>query len=282
MKVKILRNTAVFFLLLTAGAGYLYGKFLLTGFEPDTGLAIPGNPYEPALIVFIGAIVLFAAMGGAIASAVSRRGSAADLFLLSTPPVPVRVLYCASALLLLAGGIAKLQSAFTQVSAKDVVLAIFTLATAGALLSLFSIQKSAKTRAYQGVLFIVPVFWAAFRLILVFRDASVNPVINSYLYDLLCMIFILLALFSYVSFFYKKQSYFAAVALLYVNLGFSAFTAAGHLMQAVSGTGGLLKTPEPYDFILLFFSAFFSLAALLHWYFFEKKRAAEGGGRRYK
>lgn len=198
-----------------------------TGFEAETGLPIPGNPWGPVLIVLLlllaaGLALLAwklpqepAAPGFPQAFSTTSTGTLTvlilgvfllgvsgvlDLFsgLRAGAPMP------ADAYLMTADGISK--DGFS--SAEHLILGVLTLLSAVSLFPAAAAcrrpgsheSSDAPRKTVQGSLLLVPVICLVIRLVLVYRVDSINPVLSDYYLELLALVFLTLGFYRLSSF----------------------------------------------------------------------------------
>jgi hypothetical protein len=268
--------------LLTLAAGMV--GFLLrrvqwaTGFEPDTGLAIPHAPAALALAVLsvaVAAVLLLLCRGG------HRAFDGYDDAFLAPHPVPRTLTYAAALLLILAGAwraqallltdwpAASLDAANARLLGQGTagawkallsglwlpaVCVVFCVASATALLLIARNNDRSEGRGRGFGALLIPAFGSCLWLILAYRDCSDDPVLAAYAYQLLAIIFITLALYQLTTFSFTGAGHPAA------TLVFSLLAVYFSLVTLADGHG--VTVSLLFLAAVLFFTA--QTFALLH------------------
>ena len=196
-----------------------------TGFEPDTGLPIPGNVPGLALVVLLA--VLAAALCVLVwklpkeadpGPAFPQDFATTDTRLLTLPVMGV-LLIALSGLLDLAGGFGitlggpSLEDAYVLSAAMEtyipgpafsqkalLLMGLLSLASAGGLfLSVLSCRPR-ESRAANGTLLLIAPAALVVRLVLVYRVDSVDPALEAYYVELLALVFLTLGFYRLSSF----------------------------------------------------------------------------------
>ena len=196
-----------------------------TGFEPDTGLPIPGNVPGLALVVLLA--VVAAALCVLVwklpkeadpGPAFPQDFSTTDTRLLTLPVMGV-LLIALSGLLDLAGGFGitlggpSLEDAYVLSAAMEtyipgpafsqkalLLMGLLSLASAGGLfLSVLSCRPR-EGRAANGTLLLIAPAALVVRLVLVYRVDSVDPALEAYYVELLALVFLTLGFYRLSSF----------------------------------------------------------------------------------
>lgn len=196
-----------------------------TGFEPDTGLPIPGNVSGLALVVLLA--VLAAALCVLVwklpkeadpGPAFPQDFATTDTRLLTLPVMGV-LLIALSGLLDLAGGFGitlggpSLEDAYVLSAAMEtyipgpafsqkalLLMGLLSLASAGGLfLSVLSCRPR-EGRAANGTLLLIAPAALVVRLVLVYRVDSVDPALEAYYVELLALVFLTLGFYRLSSF----------------------------------------------------------------------------------
>lgn len=207
-----------------------------TGFEADTGLPVAGNPFALLLPVFLAALAL-------VLFLLIRRlpGENEDTPLTFTGYFSVRstgvlTLMVTGIFLWGLSGIADIVLARFRpsVSADSILFAItprlyillgiLTVLSAGALYVLLdtcrrSGKRENRDSSLSGNLLLVPAGCLLVRLVLVYREDSVNPSLAAYYVEILALAFLILALYRASSFGFhcgrtRRLSLYAACALI--------------------------------------------------------------------
>lgn len=177
------------------------------GFEADTGLPIPGNLSGTLLIVLLAAVVVFLLASVRILpddreAPPTFPDAFAVLNAAALTPVVIGVFFLAisGGLDILSGfGAAAafgsqreclLMGAMSVISAACYVPAIF----------IFRKKETEAERPWNGKLFLLPVVCLVIRLVLVYRQESVNPALAAYYTELLSLVLLTLALYRLSSF----------------------------------------------------------------------------------
>jgi hypothetical protein len=201
-------------------AGGLLG-FLLrlaqnrTGFEPDSGLPIPGTPAAMALV----ALLLVAAAGMPLLARrlpAEREDTPLDFsaYFSAAGNLLPTLLVCAVFLWALSGGL-QIAAALTDAGGAvltatgylpshklPLLLGVLSVASAVCLIPLAAAclhGKRASTR-FNGNLLMVPVACLVSRLVLVYREDSVNPALSAYYVEILALTCLILSLYRASSF----------------------------------------------------------------------------------
>lgn len=165
---------------------------LSRAFDAETGLMEPGDRSVLVMRLFTVAFIVFAAVLSAL-----LRGKLSDgLHLLSGNDNTLsKTVSTAGSMLLIAA------AAFDYVKGRQMLLTSELILMLLAVLSAISlIVRMAKPGKDYAFFSIVPVFWCCFWLILIYRDRSVDPVIEYYVYELFAVVFCTL-------FFYRLAGY---------------------------------------------------------------------------
>lgn len=197
------------FLPLTALAGG-FAAFLLrtlqnrTGFEPDTGLPIPGNPYALGLIVLLAVLtVVFVLLARRLpeetAAAPQSFPAAFSAAAFSAAGAGAPALLVAGAFLLAGSGAYSLYSgALVTLSRSELVLGGLAILAAGCLLPVIAACR--RQTAFNGNLLLAPVGFFVVRLVIQSRKDSINPTLEAYYPALLALVFLILTFYQLSSF----------------------------------------------------------------------------------
>lgn len=209
-----MKNTTVLTALSAAGGAVGFALRLIqerTGFSPDTGLPIPGNPLArllPVLFIFYGAALFL--LVRRLPSRHPDPRPFQDVFSVQGAVTP---LICGIALLALSGA-AEVRSALSGASgsAPDGMLPSAAVLISGALTALSALcllpavasasagRHSRSRRAAPPVLMLLAPTALVFRLVLDYRARSANPALGAYALELLALGFAALAFFHLASF----------------------------------------------------------------------------------
>lgn len=198
-----------------------------TGFEAETGLPIPGNPWGTALIVLL---LLLAAALVLLARKLPQESAALGFpQSFSTSSTGILTILILGVFLLGASGLLDLFSGLRSgvsmpadayvvtadgisadgFSAKEhLVLGLLSLLSAASLFPAAAAcrrpgsHESSDTprKTVQGSLLLVPVVCFVIRLVLVYRVDSINPVLSDYYLELLALVFLTLGFYRLSSF----------------------------------------------------------------------------------
>lgn len=231
-----------------------------TGFEPDTGLPIPGAPASLVLPVFLLALAVLLLF---LVRRLPRETEGEPLLPrdFSTGNPRLLMLPVAGALLMAAAGLADLyeglglgnllaqfmaaadpyavvsmDTAFSPTTQK--LLGALSLLSAAALLSVISACRGgSRTDAeFRGApLLLVPPVALVVRLVLVYRLDSVNPALESYYVELLAMVFLTLGFYRLSSFAFRagRTRVFAFYSVFAVILCLTALADGGPCLSSL-------------------------------------------------
>lgn len=187
--------------------GILRGLSLINGYEPQTLLPIADDKFQLFLIILsIISVILFFALSfknknRSDLDFETAFGSNAALF---------KTISVLSAMLISLCGAAGL---YFTITAQDKnlyshitdfplwVLAVFSGLAIIGLTNAVIKKEISETNAY---LALVPMFWAAFDLIVIFKNNSSSPLVSYYSFDLIPSIFLTLAFYAFAGFLYSK------------------------------------------------------------------------------
>lgn len=238
-----------------------------TGFETDTGLAIPGN--LPGLVLAVILVVLAAALL-VLARTLPGKGTDAPVFPadFSTEDPKQLMLGVAGAFLVALAGLADLFEGLTSrnllaqmraaadpyglaavepsmfSSQIQMILGLLSLAAGAALLlSVMSCRRGGKTQGvpYNPIFLLVAPVALVVRLVLTYRADSVNPSLAAYYVSLLALVFLTLAFYRFASFAYECGNFrrFSAYSGIAVVLCLASLADGGpHLSSLLLYAGG--------------------------------------------
>ena len=191
-----------------------------TGFEAETGLPVSGNPFALALPILLVVLALLFFLLSRNLPAGKGEGGFTDRFRSSGALLPT-LLALGIFLWILAGageifsGFVSAQTADTALSAAGLgyassaisprvtaLLGLLTAVSATCLLPAVSCLRHAK-QALNGNLLLAPVACLVIRLVLTYREDSVNPSLSAYYPELLALIFLILTLYRVSSFAFR-------------------------------------------------------------------------------
>ena len=196
--------------LITAGSA---GAFLMrlsqmrTGFEALTGLPVPHDPWQYVLPVFllILAVLLALAVSRVPESAQPPAAFAGAFF---TTDAIMLALPAAGILLTALSGVLELAAGLTTGLRAQLLTGILSLLSAGSLLPAAAacrrpgshqIQPEAPRQLNCALLLVTPVCLVT-RLVLTYRQDSVDPTLSAYYIELLAIVFLTLAFYRLASF----------------------------------------------------------------------------------
>lgn len=274
-----MRRYAVFPILALGGGCAAFALRLLqwrTGFEPDTGLPVPGTPFgavTAALAVL--ALVLCALLGKKL----PQEKEGAPLFPASFAAADPGILTLAVAGVFLMGasgladiaaglgiqGLPGMAALSAAVRREQLILGALTLAAAACLFPAVPachMGTRETPRPFSGALLLAPVVCLVVRLVLLYRQDSSNPVLAAYWVELLALVLVILALYRLAAFAYgagrtRRFTLYAVPAIL-LCLGALADGGLSSILfnggAALTLTGFLLQRLQvlsrPWDFPL--------------------------------
>ena len=251
------------------GGGLSFGLRLAqnrTGFEPDTGLPIPGNVFALVLPAVLAALALLTAVlcRALPSEKEDTPGSFPDYFQARNTLTPM-LLVTGAFLWLLSGGL----ELFTALAYRQgLVLGLLTsggmfspvlsMLSGGlmilAALALFPVisacrfggkrtsSTSAEPPSLNSNLLLVPVAALVLRLVLVYREDSVNPSVSAYYVGLLALSALILSFYRASSFGFHcgRTRRFAVYSLWTLLLGIAALADSRSPAYALLSLGGIL------------------------------------------
>ena len=193
-----------------------------TGFEADTGLPVPGNPFAVALPVFLALTAV-----SLLAMALKQRGTAAPVFprdFSTDEPRRLTLAIAGSLLVALSGAadifegltggnlIAQFRAAADPYGLSAAAERLFAprpqlilgllglLAGAALLVSVIACRIKENAPAYNAAFLLAPPVVLVVRLVLTYREDSVNPALGAYYVGLLALVFLTLAFYRFSAF----------------------------------------------------------------------------------
>lgn len=164
----------------------------LVAFEPDTGLFISGTKPTPLLIALSVAVAL------SLLLLVRERGAAAPYERLFAARGDAYLFGAvAAAMLLAASGVMTLYPFFWGGTPKltQIILALLSpVAAVSVILGARNCRRGPRANRWGPVL-LLPAFYVCYWLVLAYEARAADPVVRSYLYELLAVICVLLALY---------------------------------------------------------------------------------------
>ena len=227
-----------------------------TGFEPDTGLPIPGTPFGVAT-----AVLALLAMAACILlrKKLPEEKEGTPLFPagFSTGEAGLLTLAVAGIFLMAVSGLADLaagmgvqalpgmaQSA-TVSQREQLLLGALTLAAAVCLFPAIPAcrqRPDREPRPFNGILLLASVVCLVVRLVLVYRQDSANPVLAAYWVELLALVLVILALYRLSAFAYGvgRTRRFVLYAVPAVVLCLASLANGGSLSSILFNGGAAL------------------------------------------
>ncbi|HPE15959.1 MAG TPA: hypothetical protein PK597_03280 [Oscillospiraceae bacterium] len=215
---------------LTVGAGATGAALRywerLVAFEPDTGLFISGTKPTPLLIALSVVVAL------ALLSLVRQGGSAAPYERLFAARGDAYLFGAvAAAMLLVASGVMTFYPFLTGGTQKftQLILALFSpVAAAGVILGARNCRRDPAANRRSLVL-LLPAFYVCYWLVLAYEARAADPVVPGYLYELLAVICVLLALYHIAGCAFEKPRPARCLYFCLMGVYFSMVTLAdGH------------------------------------------------------
>lgn len=207
-----MRRYAVFPVLALGGGCAAFVLRLLqwrVGFEPDTGLPVPGAPFGAATALLA---VLVMVLSGLLSRRLPKESEGTPLFPqgFSTPEAGLLTLAVAGVFLMAVSGLADMaaglgvqgipgMAALSAVSRREqLILGVLTAVSAVCLFPAVAacrLRPDGMARPFSGTLLLAPVVCLVIRLVLVYRQDSANPVLAAYWVELLALVLVILALY---------------------------------------------------------------------------------------
>lgn len=211
-----------------------------TGFEAGTGLPVPGNPYALVLPVML----VLAALAFVLLSRIlpGERGETflrfQDYFSSDGSGIPT-LLITGIFLWLLSGGYDAYLGLTISFSRLNFLLGVLTVFTAASQLPVVAACRRGAERQLNGNLLLIPVAYLVIRLVLAYREDSINPALTAYYVDLLALVFLILVFYRVSSFAFQsgRTRRFSVYAALAVVLCLTTL-ADGHTLSGLLFYGG--------------------------------------------
>ena len=271
-----MRRYVIFPILALGGGCAAFALRLLQwrmGFEPDTGLPVPGTPFGILTAALAAAVMALCILLRKKLPEEKERGplfsagfGTSDAGLL-TPAVAGVFLMAAAGLVDMAAGtgiqvLPGMQALSAGLRREQLILGALTLAAAASLFPAVSAcrQSEQGPQPFNGMFLLAPVVCLVVRLVLLYRQDSANPVLAAYWVELLALVLVILALYRLAAFAYgagrtRRFVLYAvpAILLCLASLadgrplsallfnGGAALTLTGFLMQR------LLALSRPWD-----------------------------------
>lgn len=175
---------------------------LAYSFDPVSGLRTTKLAATPALMVLCGVAVLAFLL---ISGRTRPNPNAPDA------PRPVfRAVSVLAALILLALAAYQIKACVDEFVLTTLIQALLTVYCAVSLFAFGKTGLASRPSSGYAVLAVVPVFWACFTLILVYRKWIEDPILLDYVYLIFAFITLILFLFALTGYVYGKRSFFLA------------------------------------------------------------------------
>lgn len=217
--MKLYKALAAFSVLAGIAGGMIRYMQLKTGFEADTGLPIANNPYCTALMVISLVIIILFAFFSYFMHVPESRCTPA-LFIKQS--AVSAIFYYASLLLLAVAGVLQLMIALSESALGNSIAALLMLFSSISMLIIGKMMQQGDLKSENGIFVLTPVFWSSFWLIINFRTAAANPVIEAYIYDIFSFIALVLTLFNFAAVLFDRKSvrklYFSATMCMYFSM----------------------------------------------------------------
>ena len=273
-----MRRYAVFPILALGGGCAAFALRLLqwrTGFEPDTGLPVPGTPFGAATAALAVLVLVLCALLG---KKLPEEKEGAPLFpaAFAAAEPGILTLAVAGVFLMGASGLADMaaglgirglpgMAVLSAARREQLILGALTLAAAVCLFPAVPACRVGDRKAsgpFNGALLLAPVVCLVVRLVLLYRQDSSNPVLAAYWVELLALVLVILALYRLAAFAYgagrtRRFTLYAVPAIL-LCLGALADGGLSSILfnggAALTLTGFLLQRLQvlsrPWDFPL--------------------------------
>lgn len=256
--MKLKRYIPVFAVLAGIVGAVLRGLNLHGGYEEGTGLPIPGNAAQTALIVLsIVMVVLFYVLGHGFKG--QRGASFEHTFGCSSTGYKTIAVLCglamgaagAGGLYLLATGTGTTMQ--TMLGPRPFVLAtvlpliplwLLALLSMVAFILVASVQARGTMTESHAALTLVPMFWACFDLIITFKDNGASPFVSLYAFELFAAIALVFAFYSIAGFLYARSNPARFVCASALGVFFSWTCVGGYLVYGLLGGGAITLTAE--------------------------------------
>jgi hypothetical protein len=214
-------------------AGGLRALELQLAWDPELGVMSPGHPASLGLIaVSIVFFLIMLPLTRVRSKPTGERVASAR----HTPTYLTADILAAAALLVSAYLDINRHAQLAETGGASTSLLVFSLLTVFTGLCMVMLMRmtlrGVVDKAY-GFYMTVPVFWSCFWLIMEFAANSANPILLSYTYEILAIVFIVLALYSMAGFFFDMPH--TSQTLLYCVMGafFSCITVLGPILSYV-------------------------------------------------
>lgn len=242
--------------LLGVSGGVFRGLSLLNGYEPQTHLPIAGDNFQLMLIILsVVSVIIFVILCARFKFDAEPQFEKAFI----SDSSGYKTLCVLSALITILCGAGGFYFALTNSDKSfyshitEFPLWILAVLTGVAIIGLTGAKENiTESRAYFTL---IPMFWAAFDLIVIFKNNSSSPFVGYYSFELIPSVFLTLAFYSFASFLYSKPKprfmLFASSLAIVFSLVCVIGTVMAHIlnpslwsfnMQTLMRTGCLLGT----------------------------------------
>jgi hypothetical protein len=215
-------------------AGGLRALELQTAWDKELGVMSPGHPASLGLIIVSVAFLLIMLP---LTRVKSKPTGERVISARHTPAYLAADIFATAALLVSAyldiSRYAGLSDVTVEAPVSLLVFSLLTVFTGLCMLMLMRMTLRGMVDRAYGFYMTVPVFWSCFWLIMEFAANSANPILLTYAYEILAIVFIVLALYSMAGFFFDMPH--TSQTLLYCVLGafFSCVTVLGPILSYV-------------------------------------------------
>lgn len=242
--------------LLGVFGGVFRGLSLLNGYEPQTHLPIAGDNFQLMLIILsVVSVIIFVILCARFKFDAEPQFEKAFI----SDSSGYKTLCVLSALITILCGAGGFYFALTNSDKSfyshitEFPLWILAVLTGVAVIGLTGAKENiTESRAYFTL---IPMFWAAFDLIVIFKNNSSSPFVGYYSFELIPSVFLTLAFYAFASFLYSKPKprfmLFASSLAIVFSLVCVIGTVMAHIlnpslwafnMQTLMRTGCLLGT----------------------------------------
>lgn len=255
---------ALLMLMLLAGllGGVIRLMHLRDGFD-TLGLAISGN--RSGLILLILCVFMLVALGVVILLAASDRLFPQNPVSIGIVGIPTILFAIFAAIAATCGTIVSFASAIRSVSVWGMLSSLLFFATAALTVPVvrrLSMPVDGVSPTASASL--VPVFWACFRLIEVYRTVSANPSVSAYFYDIAALITMILMLFACSGYLYGRKSATRVYLSVAANLFFCTLSLVGrggHVLRLLLSST-TVSDSELLDVLIFLYGFLYTLAVV--------------------
>lgn len=122
------------------------------------------------------------------------------------------------------------------------IRAVFALAAFSAVLKIVSANIRGVVDGFYSIYALVPTIWCSFTFMLIFKDNSPNPIIAAYILELLAGLCIMLSVFRYSSFSFRRKGLRFCVFFSLAAMFFTCSYYGGELLACIN-SGRALSEP---------------------------------------